>query len=53
MALESAGGRENIIMYTCANVNAIPFYEKIGMKPAVDMMEMNEVEGTSFVVGEE
>ena len=27
-----AGGEENIIMYTCVNENAIPFYEKIGMK---------------------
>ena len=50
MAMEAAGGRENIIMYTCANVNAIPFYQKIGMRPAVDMMERNEVEWTSFVV---
>ena len=53
LALEAAGGKENIIMYTCANVNAIPFYEKIGMKPAKDIMEMNQVEWTSFVVGEE
>lgn len=50
MAMETAGGRENIIMYTCANVNAIPFYEKIGMKPAVDVMERNEVDWTSFTV---
>ena len=50
MALEAAGGKENIIMYTCANEKAIPFYQKIGMKPAVDMMELNEVEWTSFVV---
>ena len=50
MAMEAAGGRENIIMYTCANHKAIPFYEKIGMKPAVDMMELNQVEWTSFVV---
>jgi len=51
MALEAAGGKENIIVYTCANVNAIPFYEKIGMKPAADVMELNEVEWTSFTVG--
>lgn len=50
MALEAAGGKENIIMYTCANEKAIPFYQKIGMKPAADMMELNEVEWTSFVV---
>lgn len=50
MAMEAAGGRENIIMYTCANENAIPFYQKIGMKPAADIMERNEVEWTPFVV---
>ncbi len=50
MALEAAGGKENIIMYTCANEKAIPFYQKIGMKPAVDIMELNEVEWTAFVV---
>lgn len=53
MAMEAAGGKESIIMYTCANENAIPFYEKIGMKPAKDMMELNEAEWTSFVVEEE
>lgn len=50
MAMEAAGGRRDIIMYTCANVNAIPFYEKIGMKPAVDMMELNKAEWTPFTV---
>ena len=50
MALNTAGGKENIIMYTCANENAIGFYEKIGMKHASDVMELNEVEWTSFTV---
>ena len=50
MAMEEAGGRENIIMYTCANENAIPFYEKIGMKPASDILMFNEAEWTPFVV---
>ncbi len=50
MALEAAGGRKDIIMYTCANQNAIPFYEKIGMSHATDVMERNDVEWTSFVV---
>ena len=27
---ETAGGEKDIIMYTCVNENAIPFYEKIG-----------------------
>ncbi len=51
MALEAAGGKENIIMYTCANEKAIPFYKKIGMKPATDVMELKEVEWTLFTVG--
>ena len=29
---ELAGGTDNIIMYTCVNENAIPFYEKIVKK---------------------
>ena len=47
---ELAGGKENIIMYTCVNENAIPFYVKIGMKKANDVMVYNQVEWTDFVV---
>ncbi|MBP3618660.1 MAG: GNAT family N-acetyltransferase [Lachnospiraceae bacterium] len=47
---ELAGGEENIIMYTCANENAIPFYEKIGMRKPDDVMVYNHVEWTDFVV---
>lgn len=47
---ELAGGTENIIMYTCVNENAIPFYEKIGMKKPDDVMVYNHVEWTDFVV---
>ncbi|MBE5781993.1 MAG: GNAT family N-acetyltransferase [Clostridiales bacterium] len=49
-AMEAAGGTDDIIMYTCANENAIPFYEKIGMVPARDMMEYNHVQWTNFTV---
>lgn len=49
-ALELAGGEKNIIMYTCPNENAIPFYEKIGMKQTSDMMIYNHVEWTDFTV---
>ncbi len=49
-ALETAGGEENIIMYTCPNENAIPFYEKIGMRKTEDMMVYNHVEWTDFTV---
>lgn len=45
-----AGGEENIIMYTCANENAIPFYEKIGMTRPNDVMVYNHVEWTDFTV---
>lgn len=48
--LELAGSEENIIMYTCANENAIPFYEKIGMKKPNDVMVYNHVEWTDFTV---
>ena len=47
---ELAGGEENIIMYTCVNENAIPFYEKIGMRKPEDVMVYNHVEWTDFVV---
>lgn len=45
-----AGGEENIIMYTCVNENAIPFYEKIGMKTPDDVMMYNRIQWTSFTV---
>ena len=45
-----AGGEENIIMYTCVNENAIPFYEKIGMRKPNDVMVYNHVEWTDFTV---
>lgn len=47
---ELAGGTENIIMYTCVNENAIPFYEKIGMTKPNDVMVYNHIEWTDFVV---
>lgn len=47
---ELAGGMDNIIMYTCVNKNAIPFYEKIGMTKPNDVMVFNHVEWTDFVV---
>ena len=48
--LELAGGEENIIMYTCVNENAVPFYEKLGMKTPRDVMVYNTVEWTDFTV---
>ena len=51
MAVEDAGGKENIIVYTNAYSKAIPFYEKMGMKRSEDdIMEINEIPWTHFVV---
>lgn len=47
---ELAGGIKNIIMYTCVNENAIPFYKKIGMKQPNDVMVYNNIEWTDFMV---
>ena len=47
---ELAGGIKNIIMYTCVNENAIPFYEKIGMTQPNDVMVYNHIEWTDFTV---
>jgi GNAT superfamily N-acetyltransferase len=47
---EIAGGIENIIMVTCVNKNAIPFYEKIGMTRPNDVMVYNHIEWTNFTV---
>lgn len=33
-----------------ANENAIPFYEKLGMKKAEDVMQLNHIEWTDFTV---
>lgn len=49
-ALEIAGGEKDIIMYTCANENAIPFYEKIGMTRPGDVMVYDHAEWTPFTV---
>ena len=49
-ALEIAGGEDEIVMYTCANEDAIPFYEKLGMKKSTDIMEYNRTPWTSFTV---
>ena len=52
-ALDIAGGEKDIIMYTCANENAVQFYQKQGMTFAEDVMVYNHVDWTGFVVGEE
>ena len=49
-AHEIAGGEKDIAVYLIANENAIPFYEKLGMKLAGDVMEYNKIEWTEFTV---
>lgn len=49
-AHELAGGEKDIAVYLIANENAIPFYEKLGMKKAEDVMQYSKIEWTGFVV---
>lgn len=49
-AHNKAGGEKDIAVYLIANENAIPFYEKIGMKKADDVMQYNHIEWTEFTV---
>ena len=49
-ALDMAGGEKDIAVYLIANENAIPFYEKLGMKKADDVMQYNHIEWTEFTV---
>ena len=49
-ALELAGGERDIAVYLVANENAVPFYEKCGMKRADDVMQYNHIEWTEFTV---
>ena len=49
-AHEIAGGEKNIAVYLVANENAIGFYEKLGMKKSMDVMQYNKIEWTDFVV---
>lgn len=49
-AHEVAGGEKDVGVYLVANENAIPFYEKLGMKKSDEVMEYNHVEWTGFTV---
>lgn len=49
-AHEKAGGEKDIAVYLIANENAVPFYEKLGMKKADDVMQYNHIEWTEFTV---
>lgn len=49
-AHELAGGEKDIAVYLIANENAVPFYEKLGMKKADDVMQYNHIEWTGWTV---
>ena len=49
-AHELAGGEKDIAVYLIANENAVPFYEKLGMKYADDVMQYNHIEWTDWTV---
>ncbi len=49
-ALELAGGEKDIAVYLIAHEGAVPFYEKLGMKRADDVMQYNHIEWTEFTV---
>lgn len=45
-ALEQAGGEQDIAVYLIANENAVPFYERLGMTKADDVMQYNHAQFT-------
>lgn len=49
-AHQRAGGEKDIILFTCANRDAVPFYQKLGMSRSQDVMEYNRVDWTEFTV---
>ncbi len=49
-AHELAGGEKDIAVYLIANENAVPFYEKLGMEKADDVMQYNHIEWTEWTV---
>ena len=49
-ALCRAGGERDIAVYLVANDRAIPFYEKLGMTRADDVMQYNHIDWTAFTV---
>ena len=49
-AHEIAGGERDIAVYLVANEHAVPFYEKLGMEHADDVMTLNHIDWTDFTV---
>ena len=49
-AHEKAGGEKDIAVYLIANENAVPFYQKLGMKFSDDVMQYNHIDWTEWTV---
>ena len=49
-ALELAGGEKDIAVYLAVNEDALPFYLKLGMERADDVMRYSHVDWTEFTV---
>ena len=49
-AHQLAGGEKDIAVYLIANEDAVPFYKKLGMKKADDVMQYNHIEWTEWTV---
>ena len=49
-AHEKAGGEKDIAVYLIANENAVPFYQKLGMKFADEVMKYNHIDWTEWTV---
>ncbi len=52
-ARELAGGKDNIIVFIYANEDAVGFYRKCGLTQSQNMMELTDIEWTSFEVGKD
>jgi GNAT superfamily N-acetyltransferase len=48
-----AGGEKAIVLFTNVNEDAIPFYEKLGMKRSANIFAKWNIEWTSFEVGKD
>lgn len=49
-AHELAGGEKDIALYLVANKKAVPFYQKLGMTFADDVLQYNKIEWTGCTV---
>ncbi|MBQ7455481.1 MAG: GNAT family N-acetyltransferase [Clostridia bacterium] len=49
-AHDLAGGEKDVAVYLVANEGAVPFYEKLGMERADDVIRYNHIEWTEFTV---